>query len=136
MIKLCSKGANACFVSGDLDTMHELITEVLSQDIPVVDKFNVYEVKIQATHAAKDFDEGISIAFDFRRQLGLPSLKNKAVNPLIIVKEFVKVMRALGNRTAEDIANLPELTDDRIIMGQRMLELLATSCSQVSGIMH
>ena len=102
----------------------------------MVEKFNVYEIKIQAAHVAREFDEAISIAFDFRRQLGLPSLKNKAVNPLIIVKEFIKLMRALCNRTAEDIASLPELADDRIIMGQRMLELLSTSSLQVSDIMY
>ena len=43
MLKLSSEGANACFISGDLDTMHELINEVMSQDISMVDKFNVTE---------------------------------------------------------------------------------------------
>lgn len=38
----------------------------------------------------------------------------------------------LGNRSAEELANLPELTDERIVMGQRILELMEISCYQVS----
>ena len=54
MLKLSSEGANACFISGDPNTMHELITEVINrQDISMVDKFSVTETKIQAAYAAK-----------------------------------------------------------------------------------
>ena len=116
--------------------MHELITEVINrQDISMVDKFSVTETKIQAAYAAKELNEAIDIIFSFRQQLGLPILKNKPASPLIIVKEFVKTKNALGKRTAEDIASLPDLTDDRIIMGQRMLELACTSSFQVQPTM-
>ena len=137
MLTLSSEGANACFISGHHDTMHELITEVITrQDISIEDKFNVIEVRIQAAHVAKEFNQGIDIALDFREQLGLPTIKNEPASKLVIIKEFIKTSRALGNKTAEDIASLPNLTDDRVIMGQRMLELLCTSTSQVSDIMH
>lgn len=134
MLKLCSEGANCCFICGDLDTMNSLIAQVIAQDIPVSEKFSVYEVKLQAAYAACNFDEAIKTGFDFRRQLGLPTPKNIPVHMLVIIKEFIKTKNAVGNRTAEDIARLPELTDDRIIMGQRMLELISTSCYQVSTI--
>lgn len=38
----------------------------------------------------------------------------------------------LANRSAEELTNLPELTNERIIMGQRILELMEISCYQVS----
>lgn len=132
ILKLCSEGANACSICGDLDTMNALIAEVLSQAIPIQDKFNAYKVKVMAAHAAGEFNEALNTAFDFRRQIGLPTLKNKPVNTLIIIKEFIKTNRSLGNRTAEDIGSLPDLTDDRIVMGQRMLELSASSSFAVS----
>ena len=113
--------------------MHELINEVLNrQDIPVLDKFAVYEVKILTSNAAGMYGEAINTAFLFRKQLGLPTIKNKPVSELMIMKEFIKTKRALGNMTAEDIASLPELTDDRFIKGQRMLELAVTSAYAVS----
>ena len=134
MLKLCSEGANACFISGDIDTMHEFINEVLSKDISIEDKFDVYEVKILAAAGAGAgiYGEAINTAFSFRKQLGLPTMKNKPVSELVIIKEFIKTKRRLGNMTAEDIASLPELTDDRIIKGQRMLELAVTSAYAVS----
>ena len=35
MIRLCSEGANACFIfiSNDLDTIHKFIDEVINKDI-------------------------------------------------------------------------------------------------------
>ena len=81
MLKLCSEGANACFISGDIDTTHELINDVLNrQDIPVLDKFDVYEVKILAAAGAGAgiYGEAINTAFSFRKQLGLPTMKNRA----------------------------------------------------------
>ena len=131
MLKLCSEGANSSLLCGDLITMNNLIEEVLYQDIPVADKFNVSVVKILAAYGAGEFNEAINIAFDFRKQLGLPTLRNKPAHPFTIIKEFMKTNRAIGKRTAEEIANMPPVTDDRIIMGQKMLELSANSCYQV-----
>ena len=132
MLDLCSEGANACQVCRDLDTMNETIDEVICQDIPIEDKFNVYEVKILAAHAAEDFTEALETAMDYRRQLGLPTLKNKPAHPFTVIKEFIKTKYTLGNRTAEVISKLSELTDERVVMGQRMLELAATSSFTVS----
>ena len=133
ILKLCSGGANACFIIGDLDTMNSLIAEVMAQDIPVVDKFRVYEVKVQAATAANELNVAIDTGLEFRRELGMPyNLKNKSVNTLVIIKEFIKTNRAVGKMTAEEIANLPELTDEQIMMDLGMFNLLGASVYQVS----
>jgi len=64
---------------------------------------------------------------EFRRQLGLPCISNKRQSVLTILKELMKTNRRLKGMNAEDIANLPMLTDERISKGQRMLETLLTS---------
>lgn len=112
--------------------MKQLIDDVLRQDIPVVDKFEVYVVKIKAACGVMENHVAIDTAFEFRRQLGLPTFKNKPVNSFIIIKEFIETKRALGSMKAEDIASLPELTDSRIMMGQRMLELASAAFFMVS----
>ena len=43
----------------------------------------------------------------------------------IVVKKFMITMKELGERTAEDIADMPALTEQRVEMGQKMLELAA-----------
>eukprot|EP00984_Skeletonema_dohrnii_P013408 scaffold5549_cov79-Skeletonema_dohrnii-CCMP3373.AAC.11 len=95
MLDLCSHRANACFVTGDFDSMTELIDEVLSKDI------------------------------DTKRRTWLASSTEEA--SITIIREFVKVKRLLKNKTAEDIADLPELGDQRYEMWQRMNEHLASS---------
>jgi len=121
MLELSSEGANASYISGDINTMNELITEVMNQDIPIERKFNVYEVKSLAEHATSNLSDSIDTCNEFRKLYGLPTIKNKPAHLLVVIKEFMKVNRALGKRTAEDLANLPELTDERIVMGQKML---------------
>lgn len=133
MLQLCSEGANACFADGDYETMNALVKEVLSKDIPIEAKFQVFEVKVLAAQAAGDIDgvEGsLNTALEVRKQLGLPAPPNKPASKIKILKEFIKTIRMLKGLSAEDIANLPELTDKRIIMGQRMNELIVTASFQ------
>lgn len=72
-----------------------------------------------------------TIGLDVRRQLGFPIIHHKPVSTLKVLRRFIKTNRAMGQRTSEELASLPEVTDERVIMGQRMLELLLTSCYQV-----
>lgn len=127
MLQLCSLEANACFINGDLVTMRQLIDEVLSKDISIEDKFKAYEIKIVAASGEAKFGEAIDDAIEVRRQLGLSTPANKPASTLIVLKEYFKTSRVVGNRTPEELASLPELQNQKIIMGQRMLELLTTS---------
>ena len=154
MIKICSEGANASFISNDIDTMHKFIDEVISKDISIDDKFRVFEVKSLALQGEGKHGESLctylfknlrvlilrftslisnhSLAFaalclEVRKQLGLPVFKNKPASTLTIIKELIKTKHALKGMTAEDVVNLSPLTDERIIKGQRLLELMCTS---------
>mmetsp|Transcript_28908 Transcript_28908/g.68879 ORF Transcript_28908/g.68879 Transcript_28908/m.68879 type:complete len:719 (+) Transcript_28908:357-2513(+) len=138
MLKLCSEGAHASYTIDDFDTMNQLIDEVLGRDTSVQEKFRVYEVKILVEQGYGNHAEAIELGFDVRRKLGLPTLLNitrEKVSILSILVGYARTCRALGNRTAEELANLPILTDERIIMGQRMLELIEISCFQVQPLM-
>jgi predicted ATPase len=128
MLNLCSEGALTYFICGDLDASKDLIAEVIRRDdITIEEKYAVYDIKVKVHYAASEFDDSMNTAFDFRKQIGLPTLKNKQISPLIVLKEFLKTNRAMGKRSAEDIASLPELTEERVEMGQRMLELAANT---------
>eukprot|EP00984_Skeletonema_dohrnii_P034985 scaffold34589_cov163-Skeletonema_dohrnii-CCMP3373.AAC.2 len=135
MLDLCSHGANACFCTGDFDSMNELIDEVLSKDIDTKEMYIVSEIKVKSLHNIGEFNESVNAALDFNRQLGLPTPKKKPVSTFIIIREYIRVKRLLKNKTAEDIANLPELEDERYEMGQRMNEHLATCIYHVEPTM-
>eukprot|EP00984_Skeletonema_dohrnii_P035049 scaffold34601_cov142-Skeletonema_dohrnii-CCMP3373.AAC.5 len=135
MLDLCSHGANACFVTGDFDSMNELIDEVLSKDIDTKEKYRVSDITMKSLMAAGKADESINAALDFRRQLGLPAPQKKPASKFTIVRESIRVKRLLKNKTAEDIANLPELDDELYKMGERMNEHLAISVHRVEPTM-
>ena len=114
MLSLCSEGARASFICGDVGASKDLIAEVIRRDdITIEDKYAVYDIKVKVHYAASEFDDSMNTAFDFRTQIGLPTLKNKQISPLIVLKEFIKTNRAMGKRSADDIASLPELTDEK-----------------------
>ena len=140
MLKLCSEGANACYICGELDLCNTFIDEVMCQDIPIIDKYRVYEVKIQACDSAGRLHEAFNTGLEFRRLL-LGSrgsrLRNRPANTFTIIKEFLKINHVLKNMTAEELANLPELSpvkDQRIIMDQEILRLMVPSVYSVSTI--
>jgi len=125
MLDLCSHGANACFLTGDFDTMNELIDEVLSKDIDTMESYRVSDIKVKSLLTVGKMNESIDAALEFRRQLGLPTPQRKPANKFTIIREYIRVNRLLKNKSAEDIANLPVLDDERYDMGNRMNEHLA-----------
>ena len=84
------------------------------------------------TTGAGNYHESIALGIDIRKQLGLKTPKDKKTSVLTILKGYMKTNWLLGNKSAEELSNLPELTNERIIMGQRILELMEISCYQVS----
>jgi len=135
-LQLYSEGASLAFRTGDTNTLNILLNEVLSRpDLTVMEKFRAYEIKIIALRASDQFHESLTLGLDVLEKLGLPVLKDKPRSIASIVVEYIKTKRALGKRTAEELAGLPRLTDDRIGMGLRISELLLTLCYQVQPTM-
>ena len=124
MLKLYSEGANSSYISGDFETMNVLIDEVLRQPISIEDKFRVYEIKMLALQAAGNNHESLELGIEVRKQLGFYTPPNKSVSKLKILLGFIITSIYMGKRTPEDLANLPELTNQRIIMAQRMLVMI------------
>jgi len=137
LLELCSEGAHTCYITGEHDITNELIDEVLHHGNTIQEKFRVYEIKMMMEQAAGNYQESLSLGLDVRKQLGLstPSYNratnNRMISTIMILWRYMDTTRRLGKRTSEELANLPDLQDERIIMGQRMLELLLTSCYQV-----
>jgi len=84
---------------------------------------------------AGNYHESIALGIDVRKQLGLKTPKDKKTSVLTILKGYLKTKWLLGNRSAEELAKLPELKNERFIMGQRILELMEISCYQAQPTM-
>jgi len=128
MLQLCSNEANARFVIGDNGIMDELINQVLGRkDIDIQDKANTYEAKIISSIVKYDYNMAINTAMHLRKELGLYAPSNRPYSKLVVAKELLKTSRIMKRYTAEDIAALPRLSDERIILGQRLYDLIYTA---------
>ena len=93
-------------------------------------------MKILALQGVGKHHESIALGIHVRQQLGLSTPKDEPASKLKSFLGYIKTNHILGKRTAEQLANLPELTDERIyVMGQRILELLEISCYQAQPMM-
>jgi len=135
MLKLCSEGANARYVTGDIESAQQMVDEVLSRDISIQEKFRVYEVKMLVEQGSGRHHESITLGIEVRRQLGLPTPPNKPVSKFAIFAGYLKTSFLLYGRTVEELAGLPDLNDETVKMGQRILELMCTSCFQAQPTM-
>ena len=128
ILQLCSEGSHASYITGDFNTMNKLIEEVLKQDLSIEEKFRVYECKMLALQAVDDNHASLSLGIEVRKQLGFYTPPDKEVSKLAILSGYITTRLLLGNRTPEELANLPRLTNKRVIMAQRMLELIGYDC--------
>ena len=125
MLQLKSNEAHARFVIGDNKIMEMLIDDVLTRkDIDTQKKFVAYEVKIISSIIKFDYDMAIDTAMLVRKKLGLRAPANKPNSKLMVAKELFKTNRIMKRYSAEDIAALPKLSDERVIKGQRLLDLI------------
>ncbi|KAL9182970.1 hypothetical protein ACHAXT_004249 [Thalassiosira profunda] len=136
MTKLYIAEANARFVVGDLGVTESLVNELLQQrGIPTWDRFKATEVLILAFCASNRFDEAIALGLDLRKELGFKAIPTKPTT-FTVLKEFFKTNRAIKGLSAEELASLPTCTDERAIIGQRMLELLTPPVYQANPPMY
>ena len=93
------------------------------------------EVLILAFCAANRFDEAIALGLDLRKELGFKAIPTKPTT-FTVLKEFFKTNRAIKGLSAEELASLPTCTDERAIIGQRMLELPTPPVYQANPPMY
>ena len=137
-IHIYNAEAKARFIIGDLGIANDILDELLkikNNSLPMSERFKAYEMKILVAQTLSNFDDAISLALELRKEL---QFKPIPLHPSMftIIKEYIQTKRALKNRSAEDLVSLPDLTDERVVIGQRMLDLLATCAYQANPQMY
>ena len=119
--QLYAAEALARFVVGQLKVSDMLLDELLSKsNIPMKVQFKAYEIKILSAQAANRFDEAISLGLDFRSQLGFRRIPTK-VSIVRVIAEYIQTNRAVKGMSAEELASLPTMTDERVIMVRNLV---------------
>jgi len=104
--ELAAELASLC---GDFEDMEELVETVIKQAQSVLDRVNVYRIRIQAKISQNQLTEAIAIALQVLQQLGTP-LPAKPTDD-DIQQAIAQIGQLLGDREIEDLIHLPEMKD-------------------------
>ena len=132
-VQIYNAEARARFIIGDMDAANNLLDELLSRSktLSMIDKFKAFEVKILIAQSQSNFDKAISLALELREQLRFKPIPTN-VSTIAIIREYMKTNLAFKDRTQEDLAALPYATDERVMIGQQILELIMPSVYQAN----
>ncbi len=109
----------AAYLNGDFEQMEAFVNQVLKFAKTPFDQVKVYQVKIEALTAQGRFKEAIAVVITILQSLGieLPVQPNSKD----IEAAFQSVSDAIANRHPQELLNLPQATDIKILAAARIL---------------
>jgi predicted ATPase/signal transduction histidine kinase/tRNA A-37 threonylcarbamoyl transferase component Bud32 len=101
--------AEAEYLNINCEGSKQLVDIILDRAKNLLDKVNVYELKIQSYNSQNRLGEALSTGLEVLKMLGVSLPKNP--KPINIIAGMIKTKISLGLKGIEDLANLPEMTD-------------------------
>ncbi|MCC3407504.1 MAG: AAA family ATPase [Microcoleus sp. PH2017_10_PVI_O_A] len=126
MLALHEGAAAAAYLFGDFAQMEQWVSAILAQKLETLDLVKTYEIQIQAHSTQSQFLEAIAIAQNALEQFNIHLPKQPA--PADIVPAMQEVAELLNGRTADDLLDLPVMTDAEALASMQLLSsIIATS---------
>ncbi len=117
-LALYTEAAEAAYLSGEFAQMEELAQVVLERAGSLLDKVEVYEVRIGAYYAQNKLLEAVQIGLSVLKLLGVKFPEKP--NIFHIVKGLFRTKLALAGKPIGDFDNLPEMTDPYVLAALRI----------------
>ena len=126
--EIYSKAAQATYCAGEPSRTNEYCGIILSQDnVPLLDKVPAYHLLMQLRLAEERHEEGIEIALDLLKKLGITFPKNKTLITLSTISGLLKTKRIARKLSDQNIETLPIVSDLRGIAIVKTLDMLVTA---------
>lgn len=108
-LALSNAAAEGAAYAGDLAAMEALVTEVEREGRSLLDKARAREVMMRAYIAKERGPDALRLGRKHLHELGehIP----EKLTPAVLLIELVRFNRVLGRRTAEDLLQLPPMSD-------------------------
>ncbi|MHC4269809.1 MAG: AAA family ATPase [Planctomycetota bacterium] len=111
-------GAEATFLCGDYTKMEIFINETLKNAKDILDRIEVYKTKTQFLFIQNKPREAINMTLDTLNFLGVYAPRKPKKKQILL--ESFKTRWALTGKNIENIKNLPQLKDQRILAAMDM----------------
>ncbi|MDY7024458.1 MAG: AAA family ATPase, partial [Cyanobacteriota bacterium] len=105
--------AELALLCGDFEAMEQYIETVIEQAQSLLEKVDVYRIRIQSYASQNQLTEAIAIAQQFLQQLGVTF--PETVTPDDIQNSILEIEELIGEREIEDFVDLPRMTDRETI---------------------
>ncbi|MEH2064315.1 MAG: AAA family ATPase [Nostoc sp.] len=101
--------AELSMLCGDFEAMEQFIETVIAHADSLLEKLNVYRIKIQAKTSQNKLTESIAIGIQILQQLGVTFPQTPT--PTDIQKSIQEISELIGDREIADFIHLPMMTD-------------------------
>jgi len=115
--------AEITYLTADFPASEEFIEIVLIQAKTLLEKVNVYQIKIQVYTSQNKRIEAISIAREILKQFGVTFPEQPTQED--IQKGLKETAAIIGDKSIEELANLPSMTDEN------QLAIMRIACSMI-----
>ncbi|MGB3653042.1 MAG: AAA family ATPase [Rivularia sp. (in: cyanobacteria)] len=102
-------GAELASLCGDFEAMEQLIEIVIASSNSLLEKVNVYRIRIQYNISGNKLPEAIVIALQLLEQFSVTFPETPT--PEDIQRRITEVGELIGDREIEDLINLPRMTN-------------------------
>ena len=124
-LELFSSAAEAEYCTGDIERMEKHCFEVVNQkDIPVEDKFRVYNVLIPSIGNRNRIQEAHDMTVSVLKEVGCTFPKRAQM--LAVLRGLLKTKGAVKQFNPDTFVRYKEMNEETKIQGMRMLDRLTT----------
>ncbi|MHC5747302.1 MAG: trifunctional serine/threonine-protein kinase/ATP-binding protein/sensor histidine kinase [Nostoc sp.] len=103
------EAAELAMLCGDFEAMEQWIETVINRAHSLLEKINVYRIKIQANVTQTKLTEAIVIGMQILQQLGVTMTESPTLTD--IQQSMQEINELIGDREIEDFVHLPVMTD-------------------------
>ena len=120
-LRLYSTGAELAYCNADYTTVESLTKTIFEQARNLSDKIVAYTSHILSLDSNMKYKEAVSVCLDVLDQNG--ERFPRRVNNLTLLIDFLATRRLLRGKSADDIMNLPAMTDPKALASMSIIHI-------------